>query len=272
MTDLYAVIGNPIAHSKSPQIHAAFARQTGQDLRYERILAPLEDFAAAVADFRAAGGRGLNITLPFKEEAFDLAGERSRRASAAGAANTLSFKDGRAVADNTDGAGLVRDLLVNHQFDLTAKRILLMGAGGAARGVIGPLLAAAPATLIVANRSLDKALALAQRFGIAAHAYADLPGSSFDLVINATSASLNADLPPIAPEALDGSFAYDMMYGAGDTLFMAHARRQGATRVADGLGMLVEQAAESFHVWRGIRPETRSILEEIRNGLNGGAA
>jgi len=268
MPDLYAVVGNPIDHSKSPLIHAAFARETRQDLRYERILAPLDAFAATVEDFRAQGGRGLNITLPFKEQAFALADERSERATAAGAANTLRFADGRLYADNTDGAGLVRDLSGNHGFELAGKRVLVMGAGGAARGVIGALAAAKPAAIVIANRSMDKALDLAERFGIEACAYADLEDERFDLVVNATSASLGNALPPIPGAALCDSFAYDMMYSREETPFLAFARQYGAARAADGLGMLVEQAAESFYLWRGVRPQTAPVLQTLRAGLS----
>jgi len=274
MTDLYAVFGNPIAHSKSPAIHAAFARATGQDLRYEARLAPVDAFAAAVAEFVAAGGRGANVTVPFKEEAFRLCGSLSERAARAGAVNTLIFSDGAIAGDNTDGAGLVRDISHNFGYALAGKRILLLGAGGAARGVIAPLLAGEPAALTIANRSADKAVALAGAFAdlaaVEGGSFADLAGKRFDLVINATSASLSGatlDLPAgvFAPDSL----AYDMMYGKGETPFLAQARQQGAGRCVDGLGMLVEQAAEAFVVWRGVRPDTAWVLAELRAGLAG---
>ncbi|MBN9420885.1 MAG: shikimate dehydrogenase [Candidatus Accumulibacter sp. 66-26] len=272
MTDRYAVFGNPIAHSKSPAIHADFARQTAQDLVYEALLAPLDGFADAVRAF-AAGGRGANVTVPFKEEAYRLASRLTPRAELAGAVNTLLFATGEIVGDNTDGAGLVRDLCANLGCALAGQRILLLGAGGAARGALGPLLDAHPAALVVANRTPDKARELAARFSahFAAHgpvrgcAYPELAGQTFDLVINATSASLGGELPPLpagvfAPDSL----AYDMMYGKGDTPFMAFARAQGAARVADGLGMLVEQAAEAFFVWRGVRPDGAPLLARLR--------
>lgn len=267
MTDRYAVVGNPVAHSKSPEIHAEFARQTGQDMVYDRLLAPLDAFVETVEAFRKAGGRGLNVTVPFKEEAFRYAVRRTPRAEAAGAVNTLKFDGGEILGDNTDGAGLVRDLTVNLQQTLAGKRILLMGAGGAARGVIGPLLAENPAALVLANRTVDRAQRLAELFAnkITASSYEALAGQGFDLVINATAASLKGELPPL-PEALlnPGALAYDMMYGA-DTPFLAWARRHGAARVADGLGMLVEQAAESFFLWRGVRPATAPVIARLKS-------
>jgi len=274
MTERYAVIGNPVAHSRSPMIHAEFARQTGQDMEYGRLLAPLDGFRAAVQKFRREGGRGLNVTLPFKLEAFALADQRSQRALDAQAANTLRFEPDSVFADNTDGAGLLRDLEGNLGFGLGGRRILLMGAGGAAQGVLGPLIAARPALLVIANRNVDKALRLAQHFAAAARGsgaqlraggYAELAGGSFDLVINATSASLQGSVPDLptgvfAPEAL----AYDMMYGSGPTLFLRCAEGQGAARLADGIGMLVEQAAESFLLWRGVRPNTAPVIEKLK--------
>ena len=275
MSDRYAVIGNPIAHSKSPVIHLAFARQTGEDVEYSRLLAPLDGFRAATAEFRAGGGRGLNVTLPFKLEAFDLADEVTRRAKEARAANFLSFESGRIRADNTDGAGLVADLTANLGVTMEARRVLLLGAGGAAQGVLGPLLAQKPAILTIANRSVDKALRLAENMRyrsdaastvIAGVGYGDLTGHQFDLVINATSSSLQGELPPLpaglfAPDSL----AYDMMYGKALTPFLVFARTQGAARVADGLGMLVEQAAESFFLWRGVRPRTAPVIDLMRS-------
>jgi len=267
MTRHYAVFGNPIAHSKSPLIHAEFARQTGQDLDYVARLAPLDGFASAVAAFREGGGDGANVTVPFKEEAFRLASRLTPRAQDAGAVNTLKFDGGEIVGDNTDGAGLVRDLTVNLQQTLAGKRILLMGAGGAARGVIGPLLAQHPATLVLANRTVEKAQQLADLFGgrLTASSYEALAGQTFDIVVNATAASLKGELPPL-PDALfnPGALAYDMMYG-GETPFMAWARAHGAARIADGLGMLVEQAAEAFHVWRGVRPDTAPVIASLRS-------
>jgi shikimate dehydrogenase len=267
MPDLYAVIGNPVAHSKSPLIHAAFARQTGQDLVYERLLAPKDAFAATLRAFRARGGRGLNVTLPFKGEAFRYATMLSERASAAQAVNTLKFERGVTFADNTDGAGLVNDLLHNLGCAVSGRRILLLGAGGAARGVIAPLLLQRPAQFALANRALDKALRLAQAFPglLEASSYAALAGRQFDLVVNATSASLAGALPPLPPGVFArGALAYDMMYGKGETPFLAFARSEGAALLADGLGMLVEQAAESFFIWRGLRPDTAPVLRLLR--------
>jgi shikimate dehydrogenase len=274
MPDLYAVFGNPIAHSKSPAIHAGFARSTGQDLVYEARLAPVDGFQGAVAEFVAAGGRGANVTVPFKEEAFRLAKRLTDRAARAGAVNTLVFDGADVLGDNTDGAGLVRDIVDNLGFPLADRRILLLGAGGAARGVIAPLLAGAPASLTIANRTADKARSLASAFAdlaaIDAGSFDDLAGKSFDLVINATSASLaGAALPLPAGLFAPGSLAYDMMYGKGDTPFIAQAREQGAGRLADGLGMLVEQAAEAFRVWRGVLPETAGVLAGLRGALAG---
>jgi shikimate dehydrogenase len=272
MTDRYCVFGNPIAHSKSPAIHAQFAASTGQNLSYEALLAPLDGFASAVRDFVAAGGRGANVTVPFKEEAFRLCDRLSQRAERAGAVNTLVFDGKDIFGDNTDGAGLVRDISSNLGFDLAGKRILLLGAGGAARGVILPLLAANPASLFIANRSADKAEALAAAFSgvvtVNGGNIAKIAGKCFDLVINATSASLSGESLPL-PSGLfaPGSLAYDMMYGKGDTPFMAQAREQGAAHCADGLGMLVEQAAEAFALWRGVRPATQPVLAGLRTQL-----
>jgi shikimate dehydrogenase len=275
MTDQYAVIGHPIAHSKSPQIHARFAAQTGQDLRYAAMLAPLDGFAATVRDFAAAGGRGANVTVPFKEEAFRLATRLSPRAQAAGAVNTLSFSGAEIFGDNTDGAGLVRDIAGNLVHALAGQRILLLGAGGAARGVILPLLLENPARLVIANRTAQKAVQLAAEFsGLPGCAlplkpegcgFADVAagGSVFDIVINATSAGLHGNVLAISDSLFaPGALAYEMVYGR-DTPFMAQARRNGA-QVADGLGMLVEQAAEAFLLWRGVRPDTAQVLQELR--------
>ncbi len=268
MTDRYAVFGHPIAHSKSPLIHAAFAAQTGQDMVYEAMLAPLDGFAAAVTAFRDAGGRGCNVTVPFKEQAYALCAP-SERAREAGAVNTLSFADGRMLGDNTDGAGLVADLTANLGVGLAGRQVLLMGAGGAARGVVGPLLRAGVAGMVIVNRTPDKAVALAAGFsGLGADVlgcgYHDAQGT-FDLVINATAASLAGEAPPLAPTVFaPGALAYDMMYGR-DTPFLAFARAAGA-RTADGLGMLVEQAAEAFLIWRGVRPLTAPVLQRLRAG------
>ncbi|MBK5105185.1 MAG: shikimate dehydrogenase [Burkholderiales bacterium] len=267
MPDQYAVIGNPVAHSKSPLIHAAFARQTGQDLMYGQLLAPADAFIATADAFRAGGGRGLNVTLPFKVEAFDYATLLSERAREARAVNTLKFDDGVIFGDNTDGAGLVNDLLHNLGCAVAGRRILLLGAGGAARGVIEPLLQQRPAQFVLANRTADKARRLAQDFhgALEAGTYAALTGRQFDIVVNATSASLAGALPPLPPGVFaSGAMAYDMMYGKGETPFLAFSRRNGAALLADGLGMLVEQAAESFFIWRGLRPDSAPVLQLLR--------
>lgn len=272
MTDRYAVIGNPVEHSRSPQIHAAFALATGQDLHYARLLAPLDGFAATAREFFAAGARGANVTVPFKEEAWRLADELSPRARAAGAVNTLRAEGARLIGDNTDGAGLVRDLAQNLAVGLQGSRILLLGAGGAARGVLQPLLEARPAQLVIANRTLARAEELAARHPLLrATAFGDLGGAQFDLVINATSASLAGEVPPLPPALFArGALAYDMMYGRGEMPFLAWARGAGAARRADGLGMLVEQAAEAFFVWRGVRPQTAAVLADLRREVAGG--
>ncbi len=272
MTDRYAVIGNPIAHSRSPAIHAAFARQTGQDIDYSRLLAPLDGFPATALTFFGEGGRGANVTVPFKEAAFRLATHATARATLAEAANTLSFSGGELLADNTDGPGLVRDLVHNLGAQLQRKRILLMGAGGAARGVLPALMAEDPLYLVVANRTASRAETLRDHFRplgiIEASDYADLRGLKFDLVINATSASLAGEVPPL-PAGLfaAGSLAYDMVYGAAPTPFMLAAREAGASRWIDGLGMLVEQAALSFALWRDVRPDTAPVLAALRTEL-----
>ena len=267
MVDRYAVIGHPVAHSKSPWIHAEFARQTGQDLAYAPIEAPLEGFERTVDEFRAAGGRGANVTLPFKERAFRYCrGAVSERARGVGVVNTLLFEGAAVRGDNTDGIGLMRDLTVNLGFAIGGRRVLLMGAGGAAQGVLGQLLAAGPRRLVIANRSPDKARALAVRYrGTAGVAYDELRGEQFDLVINATSAGLAGEAPPLRGEAFaPGALGYDMVYGR-DTPFLALARAAGAA-AHDGSGMLVEQAAESFFLWRGVRPDTAPVLAALRAG------
>lgn len=272
MSDRYCVLGNPVAHSRSPAIHAQFAAQSGQDLVYEALLAPLDGFADTVRGFIAAGGKGANVTVPFKEEAFRLSNRLSPRAERAGAVNTLTFSADGITGDNTDGAGLVRDIEANLGFSLAGKRILLLGAGGAARGVIAPLLACKPAGLTIANRSADKAQALAEQFSdiaaVDAGNFAKTAGSRFDVIINATSASLAGEALPLpAGIFAPGGLAYDMMYGKGETPFLALARAQGAAHLADGLGMLVEQAAEAFLVWRGVRPDSRPVLAALRTQL-----
>ena len=273
--DHYAVIGHPVEHSRSPYIHEAFARQTKQRLDYCALAAPLDGFKATVETFRDSGGSGANVTVPFKLEAWELATRLTARAQAAGAVNTLTFNGDIVLGDNTDGVGLVRDIIVNLACPLAGTRILLLGAGGAARGVILPLLHAKPTVLTVANRTLEKARELRDIFKdhtgptiFTAGGFSDLEGWEFDVVINATSASLKDEVPPLpigifAPNAL----AYDMFYGAGETAFLAAARNAGIDRLADGLGMLVEQAAESFTLWRGIRPNATAVLTRLRNKL-----
>jgi shikimate dehydrogenase len=269
MHDRYAVFGNPISHSQSPRIHALFAAQSGQAMSYEARLAPLDGFPAAVQDFVASGGKGANVTVPFKEEAFRLATELTPRAQAAGAVNTLSFDAGTIRGDNTDGAGLVRDLKANLGCDIAGKRVLLLGAGGAARGVILPLLDEQPASLTLANRTEEKAFRLALAF--AGHVgtlpeacgFPELAGREFDLVINATSTGLSDSPLPLPPRLFAArGLAYEMVYGR-DTAFLCQAREAGS-RVADGLGMLVEQAAEAFYVWRGVRPATGPVLAALK--------
>jgi shikimate dehydrogenase len=272
MTDRYAVIGNPVAHSQSPVIHAAFARQTGESLVYERLLAPLDGFAETAKRFFDEGGLGLNVTVPFKHDAWKFVNSHDGVAVDAEAVNTIKFVNGGLIGYNTDGIGLVTDLERNLGCSIASKRVLLMGAGGASRGVMRPVLEKRPALLVVANRTPEKARHLVGHFrniepfaacGIRASAYGDLTGAAFDLVINATSSGLSNDMPPLPSTAFaPGALAYDMMYGR-ETPFMAFAREQGA-RVADGLGMLVEQAAESFFIWRGVRPETAPVLAALR--------
>ena len=262
MSDRYAVIGNPVTHSKSPLIHAEFARATGQDIDYGRIEAPRDGFAQAVERFRASGGKGLNVTLPFKHEAFRLCARVTDRARLAQAVNTMRFDD--SFGDNTDGVGLTRDLSDNLGVALKGKAILLLGAGGAAQGVVGALLDAGVVRLVIANRTVPKAEALAARFpGATACGYDSLGNERFAVVINATSAGLAHESPPLPKKLLGkGILAYDMVYGR-ETPFLAAARKAGA-RTCDGLGMLVEQAAESFYLWRGVRPSTRPVLAKLR--------
>ena len=278
MTDRYAVIGNPIAHSRSPFIHARFAAQTGQDLVYDRLLAPLDGFAAAVQAFVESGGRGLNVTVPFKEQAFALAGRRSPRVEAAGAANTLSFDSNGWTAENTDGIGLVRDLTARHGVALAGQRVVVLGAGGAASGVVLPLLEAGVRDVLIVNRTAARAVALASRLAGAAGPQTAVVGRGLDgldaesaagaLLINATSAGLSDARLPIADEVFAAAaFAYDMVYGARPTAFLAQAAALGCPRQADGLGMLVEQAAESFRLWRGVAPQTDPVYRQLRDEI-----
>lgn len=269
MTDRYAVLGHPIGHSKSPLIHSLFAQATGQDIGYTAIETPLDGFDDTVLGFRASGGRGLNVSLPFKLQAFQIATEPSERARLAGAANCLKF-DGpdRILADNFDGVGLVNDIQRNLGFPLAGKRVLLLGAGGATRGALLPIAGEHPALLAVANRTPEKAHAL--RHDFAAHVplqtggYDTLVGLSFDMIINATSTGLSQEALPL-PDGLfaPGALAYDMVYGKGLTPFLKQAQAAGVSRVADGVGMLVEQAAEAFEWWRGVRPDTRPVVKQL---------
>ena len=267
--DRYVVIGNPVSHSLSPRIHAAFARATGEALRYDKLEVPTGEFAAHARRFFDEGGSGANVTLPFKQDAFAWATQRSVRAQAAGAANFLAAREGRIVADNTDGAGLVADLVENLRLSLRDRRVLILGAGGATRGVIAPLLSLAPGEVVIANRTVARADELCARFSslgtLRAVALEGLRAERYDLVINATSSGTRGESMAL-PAGLftPRTFAYDMAYGAGARPFLALARAGGAP-TSDGLGMLVEQAAESFLLWRGKRPSTREVLQALRS-------
>lgn len=270
MTDHYAVIGNPIHHSKSPLIHAEFAKQTQQNLDYIAKEFPLDALDNSLGKLQADGFKGINVTVPFKEQVWQSVANKSPQATLAGAVNTVSFReDGSLYGDNTDGIGLCRDLTDNHHIDLGGKRILLLGAGGAARGVIQPLLAHKPNKLIIANRTVSKAKQLAILFddfgSIQGCGFDDLMGQ-FDIIINATAASLQGEVPPLPDNILaESAICYDMMYGDSDTAFIAWAKQHNAAKAIDGLGMLVEQAAEAFYIWRGIRPETQAVIQQLRN-------
>ncbi len=272
--DHYAVFGHPVGHSKSPWIHQQFARQTGQSLDYVAIEAPLDDFSRAVRQF-FDNGLGANVTVPFKEQAFRLARQLTGRARRAGAVNTLKREADGLLGDTTDGAGLVQDLC-NHGIDLQGLQILVLGAGGAVRGVIEPLLASCPAGLTIANRTPEKAVALARLFAdlgpVTASGLAEL-NRPFDLIINGTSSSLGGELPPVTPQLIQSghTLCYDMMYGAAPTCFNRWALAHGAARTLDGLGMLVEQAAEAFALWRGVRPDGAPVLAALRQQLRGAA-
>ncbi len=267
--DRYGLVGHPVEHSRSPLIHQLFARQTGQHLTYELIDAEPPAFETAVRGFGAAGGKGLNVTVPHKEAAYRLADELGEAAAVAGAVNTISILDGRLRGDNTDGIGLLRDLTLNLRQTIAGVRVLMLGAGGAARGIVGPLLAANPSELVIANRTRDRATALAAQFRgggtLRAATFAevaDLP--PFDLLINATSAGLKGEEPPFAPSLVSPrTFCYDLVYSVNDTPFVVWSRAHGAARAVQGWGMLVEQAAESFRIWRGIRPDTAPILKQL---------
>ena len=271
--DRYAVFGNPIKHSKSPQIHTLFAQQTKQSLVYSAELADIGQFDKAVKDFIKDNGKGLNITVPFKEDAWQLADLHSERAKRAGAVNTLKLEqDGTLYGDTTDGIGLVTDLIQNHHVEIKDTSILIIGAGGAVRGIIQALLEQHPASILITNRTKQKAVQLAKDFSdlgnIDGCGLDETGDASFDIIINGTSASLQGDLPPLPGSIFNKhSCSYDMMYAAQATVFMRWSSNNGAEQVFDGLGMLVEQAAESFYLWRGVKPETNTVIKDIRDSL-----
>jgi shikimate dehydrogenase len=270
MSDRYAVIGNPIGFSKSPFIHGTFAKMTGQDLVYEAIEGPIDGFSGRVDQFRTEGAKGLNITAPFKLDAFAYANELSESAKRAGAANCLKFDGDRIVAENFDGVGLVRDITVNLGVKLAGRRVLMLGAGGAARGALLPFLRQEPSELVLVNRTLSKAMALAEEFAgygpLIVSGYAELAdlAEGYDVVVNATSASLRGEMPPLPGNVFRGAeLAYELAYGKGLTPFLQAARAEGVAKLADGVGMLVEQAAEAFAWWRGVRPGTAQVIAEL---------
>ena len=268
--DQYLVFGNPIKHSRSPFIHQVFAKTTKQELNYQTKLVELDGFNNAITEFIAQGGKGANVTVPFKEKALELSNELSERARLAGAVNTLTFKNEKIYGDNTDGEGLVQDLLRNN-VQLENSRILLLGAGGAAKGVILPLLAQNPTSIVIANRTVSKAEALIEKFNnnkLNACGFEQTSGKTFDVIINATSASLSGKLPTIPASVIaDKTVCYDMVYGKEQTPFLVWAKAQGAAKVIDGLGMLVGQAAESFSIWRGVKPEVAVVIKQLKASL-----
>lgn len=273
MVDKYAVFGNPISHSKSPQIHRAFAQQTGQNLSYRAHKVAKDKFASAATTFFNNAGKGLNVTVPFKLEAFNFSDDLSDRARRAGAVNTLELKaDGRIYGDNTDGAGLVADICENLGWKIANRRVLLLGAGGAIRGILEPVIKQQPSHLVIVNRTVSKAQTLVNSFNdlgdVRACSFEALEANQFDLIINGTSASLAGELPPLPSDLIsDDGCCYDMMYSATPTPFMRWGAENLAWAVADGLGMLVEQAAESFYLWRGVRPRTGAVIDAIRSEL-----
>jgi len=277
VTDPYAVFGNPIEHSKSPDIHRLFAQQTQQDMDYQRQLVPTDGFRQAVSEFFSSGGKGLNVTVPFKLQAFEIAELTTARADTAGAVNTLWLDpNGQLWADNTDGLGLVSDIVSNQGWPIVGARVLVLGAGGAVRGILQPLLAQEPKAVVIANRTAVKAQQLAQQFAtlgsISGGGFEHIEGK-FDLIINGTSASIGGDLPPIPATAITvNTCCYDMMYGPEPTVFLQWAEQMGAARRADGLGMLVGQAAESFLIWRGVKPEIAPVVESIRQQMRATSA
>ncbi|MDQ2639635.1 MAG: shikimate dehydrogenase [Pseudomonadota bacterium] len=273
--DRYAVIGHPVSHSRSPFIHSRFAAQTSQQLEYGTIDAAPAQFDRAVHEFFGNGGKGLNVTVPHKEAATRLVDELTPRARRAGAVNTLALRpDGSLLGDNTDGAGLARDLANNHRISIAGRRVLLLGAGGAVRGVLAPLLGLKPSQLTIVNRTVQRAQELAEEFGdlgaISATGYGELNGAPYDIVLNATAASLAGELPALPAGIVNkDSICYDLAYDREDTPFVRWAHERGVARAMDGLGMLVEQAAESFHLWRGVRPDTASVLSALVAELRG---
>ncbi len=272
MTDRYAVMGNPIAHSLSPNIHTLFAKQTQQSLCYETILAPNDAFPEQVKQFFTAGGKGLNITIPFKQQAMQLADRLTERAKRAQAVNTLWQKDNLLWGDNTDGVGITRDIETNHGLKITQKSLLIIGAGGAVRGILESILSLGPAKLVIANRTHEKAQQLAEEFAdignISACEFNQLPEKTFDIVVNGTATGLSNEKLPLPEKILaNNACCYDMVYGK-PTPFLEWAKQQNAAYIFDGLGMLVEQAAEAFSIWRGVHPNTTSVINTIRNGLS----
>ena len=268
--DNYCVMGNPVAHSKSPQIHTAFAEQTRQNIFYQAIFVDDGKFNEAIKEFQERGGKGLNITVPFKGDAWEMADYKSGKAERALAVNTISFNvEGKIIGDNTDGVGLIRDLTINQKLSIKNKHILILGAGGAVRGILDPLLDEKPDRVAIANRTVSRAEKLADIFSdrgdVSACGFDELLNNSFDIIINGTSASLQGDVPPL-PESIlkENTCCYDMMYSAIDTPFVAWAKAHGSGKALDGLGMLVEQAAESFFIWRGVRPETSNIIQSLK--------
>jgi len=267
--DRYALVGHPVEHSRSPLIHQLFARQTGQNLSYELIDALPKSFETAVRGFVAAGGKGVNVTVPHKEAATALVDEISEPARTARAVNTISIVDGKLRGENTDGVGFIRDLVVNQRVELPGRRVLLFGAGGAARGIVGPLLAAKPAQLVIANRTKARADELVEQFGkpttLRAAAFDELGSlGTFDVLINATSAGLKGEAPPFPASVVRPKcVGYDLVYSVNETPFVAWARKHGAARALQGWGMLIEQAAEAFFIWRGVRPDTKPILKQL---------
>jgi shikimate dehydrogenase len=272
MIDQYAVFGNPVAQSKSPAIHARFAEQTGEQLQYSKQLVAKGAFSETADAFFAAGGKGLNITVPFKQDAYSYAAKLTVRARRAGAVNTLTMREGVVQGDTTDGVGMLRDITENLGWTVAGQRVLVLGAGGAVRGILEPLLEQQPQHVVIANRTVSKALQLSKAFAEMGYILGCdidmLPGQRFDLIINGTSASLQGSLPPLPDDLLhEGGRAYDMMYSAQPTVFLQWAQQHGAAATADGLGMLVEQAAESFSIWRGVRPATQPVISAIRQEL-----